>query len=147
MAQVVRNTTSLIVRHPGTGERIVPPFGLWEEDSPLSSRYDREWIWGAYDPDGVMRAILIGSPMHGFVHLVKLYAVPDGPSTAVRQVLRKAIADALERGFTGYFLVTDGSGIEGKFLRLVRRHAPRMGAVVREFTGASVAGALTKGMI
>lgn len=144
-ASVAFKTVALTVRHPGPHEPILPPFGLWDPSVPLS--YDMDWIWGAYSGEGIMYAVFICSPMHGFVNIVKAYASPDAPSGWFLKVLREAVRESAERGFAGFYMVTDGSGIEGKMVRLVKRHAKALGAVVYPFSGVAICGLVKKGMI
>ncbi len=136
---------ALTVRHPFENERIPLPFGLWDPSLPFT--YDREWIWGAYSPEGVMYAIFITSPLHGFVNLVKAYAAPDAPKGWFLKVLRCAVREWRKRGYRGFYMVTDGSGIEGKMVRMVRRHSRALNAIVHPFEGVVLCGAIKDGML
>lgn len=145
MALAEQRQLALTIRHPKPDEIIPLPFGLWEPGLPFA--YDTDWIWSAYSEGGVLYAIFIASPMHGFVHLVKAHAAPDAPKGWLRSLLRTAIDECADRGYKGFFMVTDGHGIEGKMVRLIERQAKRLNATIVPFSGYSVAGLLMKGMI
>ena len=65
---------------------------------------DPRWIWLAEDDKGIPCALLVTSPAHIAVLLLRLVAKADAPKYAVGSLLRQSFEEMHERGYKGYIV-------------------------------------------
>jgi hypothetical protein len=111
---------SYYVSHLNEGDQI-PQFGHGLPDHLL---IDRKWIWIAYQGDQSV-ALLAAVPCHNISLITRIYAIKEAPRAVLVGLLRKALADMLNRGYTRYaaYLDADGpeDGIAAKLLRVIKK--------------------------
>ena len=82
---------------------------------------DPRWIWLVEDGDGVPCAILVTSPAHIAVVLIRLVALDSAPRHAVGELLRHSLAEAKSRGYSAYVTwVNPQRPAEASLLGLIR---------------------------
>jgi len=91
------------------------PFGF--ESLPL----DPSWVWVGIR-DATICCVLVTTPAHGLLFLLRMSATPEAPAVATMLLLRRAFSDARRRGLLGYVtFLSDSTAVEAKLMRIVQR--------------------------
>lgn len=76
--------------------------GTGYEQMPVMNDY--AWI---AEENGKVTGILLGSPCHGLVFIVRVCAAPGASPMTVQLLFRKFVQDCASRGLRGYFTFVD----------------------------------------
>lgn len=110
---------SLVVRNLRAGESLPPWVELGMFFMP---KIDPNWVWLIDD-----QAILIGGEFHGIAVFWRLEASDDSHPHAVNHLLKQAVAQLKDRGYTAFFTFLSGSEAkELKLARLIQRYGGQL---------------------
>jgi len=112
-------TTTLTARLLAAAEQLPAPLRDGFTDS-MPGGFDPNWVWVVEDGDSVC-GMIIASPCHGVVLLLRVKMSDGAPATALTTLLRKLFADVRARGYFGYMTFLGISDTEKRLMRLVRR--------------------------
>lgn len=103
-------------------------------------RIDPEWCWEARRDDKIV-SLLLASPCHGMVMLARIWSSDRGATLV--SLLRRALRDCEDRGFSGWFCYLDSTNAaERKLLKI----AMRSGALVHLNPSRVVGGSIVEAL-
>lgn len=87
------------VRHLHYGEQL--PEGVW----PQPDRVDPHYVWVLSDELGRILAVVVAAPAHGTLILLRAWASPLAPTTAMMQLFRQIKKEAPSMGVNTWMVM------------------------------------------
>ena len=107
----MNSTHTFTVRHLREGDLL--SHELLDKWSVL--HLDHQWVW-VVEHDGAIDALLIASPMHGILFLLRVAAHKGAPKTWLLTLLRTVMKECKDKGIEGFptWVFPDGTRVSGE---------------------------------